>query len=314
MPSPHPATHLGMSPRTLAHLLLLSVVAVWGATFALVKGALTDASPLLFNLLRMGLAAAVLVILNRRQLRRLPRATWTAGLLAGLLLALGYQFQTVGLARTSPAKSALITGLVVVFVPIFTLLPALRPRSAPRPRWTTALGALLAFLGLVLLTTPPGTVLSTLTANLNLGDLLTLVCALAFAGHLLALAHLAPKIPVAQLATLQIAFAAAFMLLTLPLGGAPHLHLSSRLILALAVTSLFATAAAFTIQSWAQQHIPPTNTAILLTLEPVFAVLVSLLLGDRMSPRSVVGATLILSGIATIELLARPVPIPIDPA
>ncbi len=304
-----------MNRKTLARLLLLAVVAIWGATFALVKDALDDVPPLLFNLLRMALAAAALWAINYRQLRRISPKTLRAGAAAGLLLGLGYQFQTVGLARTTPAKSALITGLVVVFVPLLTTIPALRPGNASPPRWTTALGAILAFSGLVLLTTPPGTTLRTVSSGVNLGDLLTLICSLAFAGHLLSLAHLAPEIPAPQLATLQISFSALFMLLTLPLSGPLYLHPSHRLFIALAVTSLLATAAAFTIQSWAQQHIPPSNTAILLTLEPVFAIAVSMLFfGDRLTGRSVAGAVLILTGIATIELFALSAPIPIDPA
>ncbi len=303
-----------MSKKALAHLLLLAVVAVWGATFALVKNALTDASPLLFNFLRMAIATAALAIVNRPHLRRLPRRTYVAGMIAGLLLAAGYQFQTLGLARTTPSKSALITGFIVVFVPILTTLPFLRPKGSPRPGWTTVLGALLAFAGLVLLTTPSGTTVRTVSLGIGLGDWLTLACALAFAGHLLALAHLAPEIPARPLATLQIAFAAAFMLLTLPLSGSVHLQLSGRLLVALGVTSLLATAAAFTIQSWAQQHIPPANTAILLTLEPVFALLVSFLaLGEQMATRSLVGAAFILCGIAIIELLALPAPVAIEP-
>ncbi len=305
----------GISNRALAHLLLLGVVAVWGSTFALVKAALQDASPLLFNLLRMAIGAAALWAVHHRRLRRLPRRTYLAGMVAGLLLAAGYQFQTLGLARTTPVKSAFITGLVVVFVPILASLPRLRPPGSPRPRWPTAVGALLAFSGLLLLTTPSGLALGNLATNLGAGDLLTLLCAIAFAGHLLALAHLAPAIRAGQLATLQVTFAAVFMLLTLPLSGALHLQLSPRLLAALAVTSLFATAAAFTIQSWAQQHIPPANTAILLTLEPVFALALSLIfLGDRMSLRSALGAALILCGIATIELLALPAPIAIEPS
>lgn len=157
-----------MSKKTLAHILLLAVVAVWGATFALVKSALTDASPLLFNLLRMTLAAVALWIVNRSQLRQLGRQTWLAGMVAGLLLAAGYQFQTVGLAFTTPAKSALITGFVVVFVPVLTSLRVLRPRGSPRPGWSTGLGALLAFAGLVLLTTPSGTTLGTVTTGMAL--------------------------------------------------------------------------------------------------------------------------------------------------
>ena len=303
------------SPSTLAHLLLLGVVAVWGATFVLIKDALNDASPLLFNLLRMTLAAIALGLINRRHLPSINRTTLIAGAVVGLFLAAGYQFQTAGLARTTAAKSAFITGLVVVFVPLLTTIPILRPAGTHPPRWTAPLVALLAFAGLLLLTTPPGTTASNLFTSIGPGDLLTLFCAIAFAGHLLSLAHTSPRIPIAQLATLQIAFAALFMLFTLPLGGSLYLHLTTRLLLALAVTSLFATAAAFTIQSWAQQHLPPTHTALLLTLEPVFAWLISFLfLHERLSQRSLAGAALILIGILITELLPTPAPTPAHPS
>ena len=303
-----------LSPTTLAHLLLLAVVFVWGTTFVLVKDALQDASPLLFNLLRMGLAFVALAIVNHRQLRRISRHALFSGLVVGLFLAAGYQFQVAGLARTTPAKSAFITGLVVVFVPLFTVIPALRPANTPPPRSTTAIGALLAFSGLLLLTTPTGTSPQNLFGSIGIGDLLTLACAMAFAGHLLALAHTSSRVPTGQLATLQIGVAALIMAITLPLGGRPHLSITPRLVIALAVTSLLATAAAFTIQSWSQQHLPPTHTAILLTLEPVFACLTSfLVLHEHLGRRSLLGAALILAGIALTELLSSAAPLPIHP-
>ncbi|WP_035349288.1 DMT family transporter [Edaphobacter aggregans] len=304
-----------LSPSTIAHLLLLAVVAVWGATFALIKDALRDASPLLFNLLRMTLAAIALALINRRQLRSIPRTTLAASAVVGLFLAAGYQLQTAGLARTTAAKSAFITGLVVVFVPLLTAIPAIRPASAHPPRAAAYLGALLAFAGLLLLTAPAGTTASNIFTSISLGDLLTLLCAIAFAGHLLSLAHTSSQIPIPQLATLQITFAAAFMLLTLSFGGPIYLTLTPRLITALAITSLLATAAAFTIQSWAQQHLPPTHTALLLTLEPVFAWLISFLfLHERLSPRSLAGAALILTGILFTELLPTSAPTPTHPS
>lgn len=304
-----------LSPGTIAHLLLLAVVFVWGATFVLVKDALQDASPLLFNLLRMTLAFLALVIVNRRQLRNINRQALFSGLIVGLFLAAGYQFQTAGLALTTPAKSAFITGLVVVFVPLFTIVPALRSANTPAPRWTTAIGAFLAFSGLLLLTTPRGTSFQNLFVSIGTGDLLTLACAIAFAGHLLALAHTSHRVPTGQLATLQIGVAAAVMAVTLPLGGKPHLAVTPRLLIALAVTSLLATAAAFTIQSWAQRHLPPTHTAILLTLEPVFACLTSfLVLHEHLGSRSLLGAALILAGIAFSELLSATNPLSTYPA
>jgi drug/metabolite transporter (DMT)-like permease len=303
-----------LSPSTIAHILLLAVVFVWGATFVLVKDALQDASPLLFNLIRMTLAFIALAIVNHRQLRHINRRALISGLVVGLFLAAGYQFQTAGLARTTPAKSAFITGLVVVFVPLFTIFPALRPANTPAPRWTTAIGALLAFSGLLLLTTPAGTSFQNLFVSIGIGDLLTLGCAVAFAAHLLSIAHTSHQVPTGQLATLQIGVAALIMAITLPLGGRPHLTITPRLLIALAVTSLLATAAAFTIQSWSQQHLPPTHTAILLTLEPVFACLTSFLfLHERLGRRSLVGAGLILAGIAFTELLSATAPLPTHP-
>jgi len=303
-----------LSPSTLAHILLLGVVAVWGVTFVLVKDALNDASPLLFNLIRMTIAAIALAIINHRHLKNLTRRSLISGLIVGLFLAAGYQFQTAGLARTTAAKSAFITGLVVVFVPAFTIFPILRPANAHAPRWATAIGALFAFSGLLFLTTPTGTTWQNLFSSIGLGDLLTLICAIAFAGHLLSLAHTSHKVPTAQLATLQIGAAAVIMAITLPLGGRPHLTITLRLLIALGITSLVATAAAFTIQSWAQQHLPPTHTALLLTLEPVFAALTSVLfLHEHLGQRALIGAALILTGIAVTELTATPSELPTHP-
>lgn len=288
--------------KTLAHLLLLAVVMVWGTTFALVKSALADASPLLFNFIRMALATLALVVVNRRHLRGITRNQWMGGALAGLFLAIGYQFQTLGLERTTASKSAFITGLVVVFVPGLTLVPYFRPARTQRPGPAAALGSLCAFLGLLLLTTPPGTDARHLLSAISRGDLLTLVCALAFAAHLLTLARVAKAMPAGLLATLQIGAATFVMLLMLPLEH-PHITLTLRLGVTFAVTSLLATAAAFTIQSFAQQVLPPTHTVLLLTLEPVFAWATSLLLlGVGLSHRSMLGAALILIAIAIIEL------------
>lgn len=299
-----------LSPSTLAHLLLLAVVALWGITFVLVKDALRDAAPLLFNLLRMGLAALILAVVNHRYLQKISQKTVWAGAGVGLFLAAGYQLQTSGLARTTAAKSAFITGLVVVFVPLLTTISAFRPASAPPAGFGAVAGALLAFGGLVMLTTPANTTFSNLFSPIGIGDLLTLLCAIAFAGHLLALAHASPQTPIPQLATLQIAFAALFMLLRLPLGGPLYLSVTPRLIVALLVTAVLATAAAFTIQSWAQRHLPPAHTALLLTLEPVFAWLTSFLfLGERLSSRAMMGALLILGGILLTELAPSPTPI-----
>jgi drug/metabolite transporter (DMT)-like permease len=268
-----------------------------------VKAALVSTTPLLFNLLRMALATLVLAVINRTQLRRITRTQLAAGALAGLFLGAGYQFQTFGLTLTTPAKSAFITGMVVIFVPAFTLIPAFRPKNTSRPGLFAAVGALAALAGLIYLTTPPGTTLHNLTANIAVGDVITLGCSIAFAAHLLTLARLSPGIDSGLLATLQIAGATVFMLFTLPLEH-PHVHLNATVVTALVVCSVFATAAAFTIQSYAQKHLPPTHTVVLLTLEPVFAWLTAwAFFHETFGSRSLCGAGLILLGIAIIEFV-----------
>lgn len=289
----------------MAHILLLATVAVWGATFGVVKSALRDASPLLFNQMRMILAFAALAILHAREWPRMGRDAIKAGAVAGFFLAAGYELQTAGLVFTTPAHSAFLTGLVVVLVPLFSIWPRLRAPGASKPRATALLGAAGAFLGIVLLTAPPGVPLREFTQGINGGDLLSLLCAVAFAGHLMSLSHLARRVPTAQLATLQIGFAALFMSIATPAIEHTYLHWTSSLVAALLVCSLLATAAAFSIQSWAQQHIQASHTALLLALEPAFALLTGLLFfGEHLTVRSGTGAALILGSLILSELLS----------
>lgn len=291
-----------MSRSLRAHLLLISVVFVWGATFVLIKDALQDISPLLFNFIRMTLAFACLALVYRSHWKHLTLRALASGAIVGFCLAMGYQFQTAGLRLTTPSKSAFITGLMVVLVPLLSALPFLRPKGVHAPRWNAYIGTLLAFAGIVLLTTPAHAGFD--FSSINAGDWLTLGCALGFALHVLALAHTTPHVPYTQLALLQIGFCAIFMAISGPLFEHPYVHWTPRVVIALLIAALLATATAFTVQTWAQQFLPATHTALILALEPVFAWLTSfVVLGERLSLRASAGALLILAGIGFTEFL-----------
>jgi drug/metabolite transporter (DMT)-like permease len=293
--------------KARAYLLMVFVVAVWGCTFVVVKDALADATPLAFNLTRMTLAFVVLAIAYHQHWREITRSQIASGAIAGFFLAGGYQFQTAGLALTTPSKSAFITGMVVVLVPLFSVVRKLRPRGARAPRWNAFVGALIAFAGILLLTLPAGSGLLPDFASVGRGDLLTFGCTISFALHCLALGHLSPRVPFQVLALLQIGFCALFMAVSTPLLEHPHLHLTMRLAIALAVAAVLATAAAFSVQSWAQSILPATHTALILTLEPVFAWITSFLFfGERLGVRPASGALMILAGIALTELVPQP--------
>ena len=288
---------------TQAHALLLAVAFIWGATFVVVKDALSDISPLLFNLIRMAIASACMALIYRKHLRRMTPIAFAGGALVGFCLAVGYQFQTAGLARTTPSKSAFITGLTVVLVPLLCAFPALRPAGLSAPRWNAFAGALLAFAGIILLTTP-GSAGGIDFSAINSGDLLTLGCAVGYALHVLALARVLRSVRFEQLAVLQIGFSALFMAISSPLFESMHFHLTLRLVIALLIASLLATAAAFSIQTWAQQYLPPTHIALILAMEPVFAWLTSLIvLRERLGRRAGAGAALVVAGILVTEFL-----------
>ena len=178
----------------------------------------------------------------------------------------------------------------------------------------------MAFIGIVLLTAPavaraegpvslPGQAARLMPdlASINLGDLLTLGCAIGFAFHCIALSHYSPRIAFQPLALLQVGFCALFMALSLPLIEHPRITWTPRLAAALAIAAVLATAAAFSIQSWAQSVLPPTHMALLLTMEPVFAWITSfLVMGERLALRPACGALMILAGIALTELMPLP--------
>lgn len=286
-----------MSRSLKAHLLLVFNAAIWGATFVVIKDALRDITPLYFNAVRMTLAAVCLAAVYWRQMRKLDGAALRYGAILGLLLWAGYEFQTTGLVHTTPSKSAFLTGVHVLLVPVFLTLFWRRKVN----HWTV-LGVVAAFVGLFLLTVPAGENVLDLS-SVNRGDLLTLGCAVAFAFHIIFLGRATKKHAFEQMAVLQTVFAAVFMFLTLPVLEQPRAVWSPRVLWAIFVTGVFCTAVAFSIQAWAQQFTPPTHTALIFALEPVFAWITSyLVLKERLGHRATLGAMLILAGILLSEL------------
>jgi drug/metabolite transporter (DMT)-like permease len=288
-----------MSSRLKADLALGACTLVWGATFVLVKGALRDASVFAFIATRFVISTALMALIFQRALKKTTRAEIRAGSLIGILMFSGYVFQTVGLLSTTPSKAAFITGSSVVMVPI---LHGIFWRSRIG-MWVWA-GVASALAGLYLLTVP-----KTGLTGLNHGDLLVGGCAVAFALHILFVGHFSPKYSVGALSFFQVAATAALSLVALPLVTVLRwepfrFRLSPDLLLALVVTAAFATAFAFSVQVWAQKRTTPSHTAILFSLEPVFAGLTSFLFfGERLSTRALIGAALILLGIVLAEMM-----------
>jgi drug/metabolite transporter (DMT)-like permease len=280
--------------RWRADLALVFVCMVWGATFVLVKEALADISTLLFLAVRFTMAATALTLVFLGPMRRAGNRGQAVrgGAIAGVLLFSGYVLQTFGLKLTTATKTAFITALYIPLVPVFS---ALIHRRAPQAAEST--GVLMAAVGMGLMTAHRNLL------EVSAGDLLVAGCAVAFALHIVALGHFARAADTGTLAVTQIATCALLASALFWWAEPVRIRWSGRVWLALLVTSLLATALAFALQTWAQRFSSPTRTALLFSLEPVFAWVTSwLVAGETLTGRTLGGAALILTGILLAEL------------
>lgn len=275
----------------LAQSALLLITIIWGWTFVLVKEGASELGPLSFLAWRFMIAFLALLLLFGRRMRRIGREELLRGLEIGLALFAGYLFQTWGLLYTSATKSGFITGLSVILVPL--LSAAAFRKQISQGGW---LGAGLSALGLGLILFGHGGTAGEM--RLNLGDLLTLLCALSFALHIILIGRFVNLENYPGILVIQIG-----LVLVLSLAGAlllerPTLAISVQGWEAILVTGLLATALAFFLQNRFQPLSTATQTAIILSAEPVFAGLFGyLLLGERLNGLQLLGAAAILGGI-----------------
>ena len=283
--------------KSLPAFALLSITVIWGWTFVLVKQGMTEVGPLSFLAARFGIAFLVLSILLHRTFREIDRLSLTRGAVVGIALFLGYLFQTWGLVYTTATKSGLLTGLSVVIVPIISSL-ALRKRI----RASAWLGALLAAGGLFLLVVGRGQI-----GALNKGDVLSLACAVSFATHIILVDRFVRHTDYRQLLLVQVRVVGLLSLIgTLSIERTVP-AISGMLVEAILVTGILATALALYVLNRFQSSSSASYTAIILTMEPVFAGLFGfLLLGETLGLWQWVGSGMILAGIAFPTIWGKP--------
>lgn len=280
-----------MTRRSRAELYLFLITFIWGSTFVTTKYLLEGVSPFLYIAIRFGLAAVLLAVVFRKQMSGLSVGAAKKGGVLGGLLALGFILQTIGLQYTSASKSAFITGMLVVFTPICQLLIERRP-----PRKGNVIGVILVTVGLYFLTSPEG-------SEFNIGDALTLVCAFLFALYIVYLDMFGKEYEPAQLTLMQFVVAAL-----LGAGGALAFEdvvftPSQEFMLAILYLAIFATVIAIYVQTRFQKDTTPTRSAVIFSLEPVFAAgFAFLLLGERLGLLGMLGGGLIVGGLLVSEL------------
>lgn len=295
-PTATPRRH-APSPALLATAALLGITAVWGSTFFMLKDVVTRIPVPDFLAVRFVVAAVALWLLRPRALVGLGAASWRKGVGLGVVYGVAQVLQTAGLQHTSASVSGFITGMYVVFTPLFAAV-LLRARVG-RAVWVAV----------ALATAGMGT-LSLQGFALGSGEALTLASAALYAVHILGLGlwstpREAYALSVVQMITIGgvCAAAAAPGGIALPANAADWT--------ALLYMALVAGALSLVAQTWAQAHLPATRAAIIMTMEPVWAALFAVLFGGEvLGWRVVVGGALVLTGMYLSELGPRRAPAP----
>jgi drug/metabolite transporter (DMT)-like permease len=271
-------------------LLLVAAAAVWGVSFVIVKDALTDASPLLLLGVRFTIATLVLApFINLRG--GFSAAELRAGLLLTVLLASGFATQAVGLQYTTPARSAFIVAMSSVLAPVIAMV-LLKHRTG----WLVLLALVIAGAGIYFLTAPDA-------GGLNRGDMWTLITAVVFGGHIVAVTEFSKRFEAERIVWLQLPGTAVGTLVAALVLEPMRLEWSVGFGVALLFLGVMSTAVALVWQMRAQREMTSARASLLLCFEPVFAALTSRFFwGESFTLSQGVGALLILGGMVLAVL------------
>ena len=286
-----------MKKRIPGEVILLLTAVIWGYGFVAVANSLDSMTPFQLLFLRFGIASVVLSTVFFRRLRGLTKPTIRKGAILGALLFLGFVLQTIGMTYTTPSKNAFLTGVNVIIVPLIAWF--LYKRKLTRQE---VAGSILAMIGIGLLTLQ-------FNGNVNIGDLLTLGCAVAFAFQIFyTTLFMDGENPVdmalVQIITSMLLSGGAVLLERAPITMPPQSGVLSILYLA-----IFSTSITTILQSWGQKYSSETRSAILLSTESLWGTLFSFLfLGEAMTLRLVAGGLIIFASILLAQIKPKEAP------
>lgn len=293
-----------MQKSFIADISLLFVALIWGSTFVLVQNAISFLEPMTFNGVRFFIAGLFLfiwlILFYREQLKAIDKKLLLSGFIMGVWLFGGYALQTMGLLYTTSSKAGFITGLSVVLVPVFSLL-----LLKQKPKFNAVFGVIIATVGLYLLTMAD-------SFTINQGDLLVFFCAISFALHIVFTGKYTSLFPTLLLTVTQI-FTVAFLSIISSLlfedwntAFSLQILLTSEVLIALIITSLFATAIAFLLQTRFQKFTTPTRVALIFAMEPVFAAITGYYFAaERLTYFAIIGCLFIFIGMILAELPSK---------
>ena len=267
--------------------LVLTVTAIWGGSFVVMKDTLARINVNSFLGWRFLIATIVMIAIRPKALTHIRGRFLLKGVLVGSLLGSGYIFQTFGLTQTSVAKTGFITGLYAIFTPL--LAAGLFKKHVSTLQWAATA---LAFAGLAML--------SFKGLSLGVGESLVLVAALLFAGHIIALGEWSSGMDTYALTIVQMGTVSAISFLA-TLTTKTQMPHDAGVWKAILFTALFASAFAFLVQTWTQSFMAPTAIGILFTMEYIFAAIFGVIFGhEHLGLRTLIGGALVIAAMLVI--------------
>lgn len=276
--------------KHLGEIFLIITAIIWGSGFVANAIALDHWTPYQILAGRFLIGAAMLIAIFYRNIRSLNKKIIIQGAILGIFLYAAFALQTVGLQYTTPSKNAFLTAVNVVIVPFLALILYRR-----RVDYFELGGAVLAMIGV-------GVLSLKVNGAINIGDLLTLGCAVFFALQIFYTAKYVKGSDPILLTLVQISTAAVIGVLVVIFKGDPGVAVEREGILSLVYLGVFSTTIAYLLQTVAQKWLSETTAAIILSTEAFWGMVFSVaLLAEVMTFKMVVGAALILCAILISE-------------
>lgn len=281
--------------KSTANIMLVIVTIIWGGGFIATSSALDDLPPFTILMLRFLGAAILPMVLSWKAWRSLNRTIIMRGLFCGALLFFAFAFQTFGLMYTTPSKNAFLTATNVILVPYLLWLFLKR-----KPTKKEVLASSLCVIGIALLT------LKTDAAQMNIGDMLSFICAIFFAAHMIALEKAAPNTDVFAMTALQMVSAGVLSaVFALSIEGIPKAIPASASV-AIGYSIICSTMLAYLLQTWAQKYTSANHASMILSMEALWASFFSYcFFQETMTFAMLIGAALIFLSVLYIEYQPR---------
>ncbi|WP_238881268.1 DMT family transporter [Clostridium sp. YIM B02551] len=270
---------------------LLLVAAFWGFGFVASKEALNSFPPFVLTSIRFTVSGFILLIIFIKRIKNLTLKSLGSGILLGFFLFLGFSTQTVGLVYTTASKNAFITGLNVIIVPFLAWII-----FKDKLEKFSVFSAVLAFLGIFLLTWDGSSLL------FNFGDTLTLFCALFFAMHITFVGVFSKKYDPILLTIIQFLVTGILALIcSIKFENLSDININNSLV-SLGYLTFVSTLLAFLMQNIAQKHTKPSQAALILCTESLFGPLFSsLVLKETLTIQMIFGGAILFLSIIICE-------------